>query len=287
MTNTGKKIMLSENFSLEELTHSSIAVENAIDNTPGPEERHALKGLVTHLLEPLRLQYGGPIAILSGYRNKEVNRLAGGVVVSQHRKGEAADCYISEGPGYLLNLLIKSGLVFDQAILYKNKRFLHLSYKSSGTNRMQIILFLCVVCLFSGCRTRMEYTEASQDTYSDRMEWNGGDSLIQRDYSGRIDTFSWELERVAYLPPDSSGVQFIESITVAKAYKMSSNVDSSLLIAGNREEFRQESSRTLSVDATGQVASSSNYHLWLCCLVVTFLLVVRMVRKYPLSRNST
>ena len=287
MTNTEKKNMLSENFSLEELIHSSIAVENAIDNIPSPEERRSLKGLATHLLEPLRQQYGGPIMILSGYRNKEVNRLAGGVAVSQHRKGEAADCYIPEGPGYLLNIIMKAGLIFDQAILYKKKRFLHLSYRTSGPNRMQIILLLCVVCLFSGCRTRMKYAEVSQHTYSGRIEWSGRDSLIKKDYLGRLDTFSLELERVAYLPPDSSGVQYIESVTVAKAHQRSSYTDSSLMIAGGREEFRQESNGALSVQTSGEAASSSNRILWLCCLSAAFLLVVWMARKHPLSRNST
>lgn len=140
MTNTNHKTPLSEHFTLEEFTYSRIAVENALDNTPSAGAKDALQHLVTCLLEPLRILCKAPVAILSGYRSEAVNRLAGGVPMSQHRKGEAADCYIAEGPEKLLSVLKSSGLVFDQAILYKRRRFLHLSLKTSGKNRMQILL---------------------------------------------------------------------------------------------------------------------------------------------------
>ena len=137
---------------LEEFTYSCIAVENALDNTPPAAAKTALNHLVTYLLEPLRKFYKSPVAILSGYRSDAVNRLAGGVVASQHRKGEAADCYVAEGPEQLLAALQNSGLPFDQAILYKRRRFLHLSLKQFGRNRMQVLVYMiCVICLFH-CR---------------------------------------------------------------------------------------------------------------------------------------
>lgn len=148
------KTMLSGHFSLGEMSYSRIAVENGLDNEPPPVARKALGNLACRLLEPLRLLYNGPIAILSGYRSEAVNCLAGGVATSQHRKGEAADCYIPEGPGYLLSLLIKSGLVFDQAIVYRKRKFLHLSFKATGCNRMQVLLYLfCLVFLLPACRS--------------------------------------------------------------------------------------------------------------------------------------
>ena len=77
---------LTEHFCLDEFTYSGIAVDNAINNQPPPYACLALQNLAVGLLEPLRLLYGAPIAILSGYRNEKVNRLAGGVVTSQHLK---------------------------------------------------------------------------------------------------------------------------------------------------------------------------------------------------------
>ena len=131
-------IQLSKNFTLEEFTYSRIAIEQGLENIPNPQALLALKNLVTYLLQPLRNRYGGTIAITSGYRNEAVNLLAGGVRDSQHTKGEAADCYIAEGPEKLLQILLDSGLAFDQAIVYRRKKFLHLSYRE-GFNRRQVL----------------------------------------------------------------------------------------------------------------------------------------------------
>lgn len=131
-------IRLSENFTLEEFTYSRVAVANGLENVPNPAALNALKKLVTYLLQPLRCRYGNTIAITSGYRNEAVNLLVGGVKNSQHTLGEAADCYIAEGPEKLLEVLKESGLAFDQAILYRKKKFLHLSYRE-GYNRRQIL----------------------------------------------------------------------------------------------------------------------------------------------------
>lgn len=142
MNNTTRKTMLSEHFSKEELTYSRIAVENGLNNEPSLAACRALAYLATHLLEPLRQLNKGPIVVLSGYRNDAVNRLAGGVATSQHRNGEAADCYIPEGPGQLLKILETSGLIFDQAILYRKRKFLHISLKERGPNRKQVLFYM-------------------------------------------------------------------------------------------------------------------------------------------------
>lgn len=129
---------LTKNFTLEELTYSRIAVENGWDNTPPAAIAAALGQLAVHLLQPLRDRLGQPIAITSGYRSPRVNRAAGGVLRSAHLQGEAADCFCAAGPEHLLALLLASGLPFDQAIVYKRKRFLHLSYRE-GKNRHEVI----------------------------------------------------------------------------------------------------------------------------------------------------
>lgn len=129
---------VSRNFTWKEMTYSRIAVENGLSNEPSKQARYALQELVRLLLQPLRDAYGGPIAILSGYRCQEVNLLAGGVSLSQHVKGEAADCYVPD-IYRLLDTLKKSGLPFDQVILYRRKLFLHVSLKANGVNRYQIL----------------------------------------------------------------------------------------------------------------------------------------------------
>lgn len=127
---------LSKNFTLDEFTHSQMAIEQGILNEPDAEQREAIGQLVDHLLQPLREKLGEAIAITSGFRNQEVNRLVGGVPTSQHTKGEAADCYCASGPEQLLQVLLESGLPFDQAIVYRRKRFLHLSYRKDRCRKM-------------------------------------------------------------------------------------------------------------------------------------------------------
>ncbi len=201
MESKSKKIWLSEHFTLEELTYSRTAVEHAIDNTPSPEAKVSLQHLTGCLLEPLRQLYKKPIAVLSGYRNKEVNRLVGGVSTSQHLKGEAADCYTPEGPAKLLELLLQSGLPFDQAILYKRRKFLHLSLKTSGKNRMQVILcMLCVIFLLAGCGARRTVAGTCLEERRDSVHVSLRDSLIRVANLEITDSLSWELEQVVYLP---------------------------------------------------------------------------------------
>lgn len=129
---------LTKNFTLEELTYSRVAIENGWDNTPPAAALHALYRLAHCLLQPLRDRLGAAIAITSGYRSEEVNRAAGGVARSAHRTGEAADCFCAAGPEKLLDILLASGLPFDQAILYKRRRFLHLAYRE-GNNRKEVL----------------------------------------------------------------------------------------------------------------------------------------------------
>ena len=133
------KERISRNFTWEEMTYSRVAVENGLLNEPPFEVKQAMMELVKRLLQPLRVAYGKPIAITSGYRSPEVNRLVGGVPSSQHVKGEAADCYVPD-PKELLDVLLYCKLPFDQAILYKRKKFLHLSFRVNGENRYQVII---------------------------------------------------------------------------------------------------------------------------------------------------
>ena len=129
---------MTKNFKLEEFTYSRIAVENGLENIPGIQATKAIKSLAINLLQPLRDKLDEPIAITSGYRNSTVNVLVGGVHNSQHIKGEAADCYCAGGAKKMLEVLLQSGLQFDQAILYRKRLFLHLSYRE-GFNRKEVL----------------------------------------------------------------------------------------------------------------------------------------------------
>lgn len=130
---------LTKNFTLEELTHSDTAAAKGIANEPDLEQTDNLLRLCKHLLQPLRDIYGEPFIINSGFRNIKVNQAVGGASTSQHMEGKAADISVKE-PRKLLTTLLKSGLQFDQAILYDDGRnnFLHLSYNREK-NRKQVL----------------------------------------------------------------------------------------------------------------------------------------------------
>lgn len=129
---------ITPNFTWEEMLYSATARANGIDNRPGTSEMVAIERLVKELLQPLRELYGRPIRITSGYRCAALNRLVGGVPASQHLKGEAADCVASNATR-LVDILMQSGLVFDQAIWYKKRNFIHLSLRSQNNRRKLII----------------------------------------------------------------------------------------------------------------------------------------------------
>lgn len=241
MESRNKKTRLSEHFTLEELTYSRTAVENGIANDPSPQENASLHYLADNLLEPLRQFYKKPIAILSGFRNKEVNRLVGGVATSQHVKGEAADCYTPEGPAKLLELLQQSGLEFDQAILYRRRRFLHLSLKQSGKNRMQVIVYmLCVICMFFGCGTRRDMRRQENGFRADSVRFDLSDSLLLQSRSSLNDSLSWELKQIVFLPPDSSGKQPLQSFTIARLQRVSQSLDSLISTSITQQSYTDQ-----------------------------------------------
>ncbi len=130
---------ISSDFTWPELLQSKTAPELNFKKALRPIVRAAIIALVKKLLQPLRNRYGKPIRVTSGYRCPELNKLVGGSPNSQHMRGEAADCVV-EDPEELLSMLIRDGIPFDQAIWYRKKNFVHLSYVEDRPNRHQIVI---------------------------------------------------------------------------------------------------------------------------------------------------
>ena len=86
-------MQLSEHFTLEELTRSDRAVLAKIDNSAAPGIIENLRK-VAEVLERIRLVFGGPVVVSSGYRCPELNALVGGSKTSAHMRGLAADISI-------------------------------------------------------------------------------------------------------------------------------------------------------------------------------------------------
>ena len=106
-----------------------------------PAVRENIEALVTEVLDPARQRYGGPVLVNSGYRCARHNTAVGGVVNSQHMRGEAAD--ICCGDNERRARIIKENGRYDQLIRYMGPggkiRFIHVSRKSNGQNRKQVL----------------------------------------------------------------------------------------------------------------------------------------------------
>lgn len=126
---------LSENFTLEELTASEVALRKGIDNTPDAEIIAHLTELATGLEEVRRL-LGVPMHINSGYRSPKVNIAVGGSATSAHCDGYAADFVAPQfgTPVEVCRAIRDSGIKFDQIIF--EGTWTHLSFDPKMRQRV-------------------------------------------------------------------------------------------------------------------------------------------------------
>lgn len=111
-------IELSPHFTLEELTHSDVAVRKGLDNTPPPPIVARLINTAQRM-EGVRVALRGlAIKVLSGYRSPAVNKAVGGSAVSAHCDGDAVDfiCPSFGDPKACALALIAAGIEYDQLI---------------------------------------------------------------------------------------------------------------------------------------------------------------------------
>lgn len=132
-------------FSLKELCSSDEAAKRKIDNFPSFAVVEHLSELTEKILEPLRIAWGSPIKVTSGYRCDALNRAVGGVSTSAHRLGYAADLQptngkIDEFGRFVKDWLLNNNVKFDQ-LLFETKgktKWVHVGIRStSGTQRCE------------------------------------------------------------------------------------------------------------------------------------------------------
>jgi len=132
-------MMLSDHFSLAEMTKSQTAERRNLPNNPDKDAIDAMKLLCINILEPVRNHFGKPFTPSSGFRSAELCVAIGSSVSSQHTKGEAADFEVPGVSNLDLATWIVGNLDFDQLILefYKggNTGWVHCSFKQEGNRR--------------------------------------------------------------------------------------------------------------------------------------------------------
>lgn len=127
-------------FTIAELCQSNTADRLGIKNQCKQEHVASLTALVDNVLDPLRVHYGKPLAISSGYRCPELNKAVKGSATSQHMSGQAAD--IDTGDRQQNKLLfeyIRKNLPFDQLIDESNFAWVHVSFRVDGKKRNQVL----------------------------------------------------------------------------------------------------------------------------------------------------
>lgn len=138
-------MQISEHLSLAELIRSESAKRNGISNMPSAEHIINLRLLAEKIFEPIRLHFGKPILISSGYRSIDLNNIIKGSKSSQHSTGEAIDIDMdgTEITNKQIFDYIKANLKFDQLIWEfgtdKNPDWVHVSYESTGKQRKEVL----------------------------------------------------------------------------------------------------------------------------------------------------
>ena len=145
-------MLISTNFTLQELIKSNTALRLNMDNTPTKEGIIKLRLLAANLLQPIRNELGS-IRITSGYRSPALSQAIGSSANSQHCRYEAVDCQFVKR-GKMDNLRIYQTIVdldldFDQAILEfgdsteyndpMHPAWVHLSWKVID-NRKEVLI---------------------------------------------------------------------------------------------------------------------------------------------------
>lgn len=125
-------MMLSQNFSLQEMVKSQTAERKGIDNVPNDQQVEELVKVCVNILQPVRDHYGIPFTVSSGFRSPELCIAVGSNMKSQHAKGQAADFEVPTVSNMELAEFIRDNLQFDQLILecYQggNTGWVHCSY---------------------------------------------------------------------------------------------------------------------------------------------------------------
>lgn len=120
-------------FNRNEAVGSATATQKGIANTPNRVQEDNIIYAASRM-DLARELIGLPCTVNSWFRNTELNRAVGGVATSDHLSGLAIDFYTKGNNEEVYKNLIEDckqkKLSYDQLIWYKNRNFIHISFKN-------------------------------------------------------------------------------------------------------------------------------------------------------------
>ena len=139
-------VKLSEHFSLEEMTKTSVKGVKNIPNAAQTNNLKRLCGWLERLRDEWNLRYGDgddPIFINSAFRSESVNKAVGGAKNSNHLSGCAADIRVLgmeqmlRYATILLDISDKTNEDFDELLMERkgNSLWLHFAVRPDGNRR--------------------------------------------------------------------------------------------------------------------------------------------------------
>jgi zinc D-Ala-D-Ala carboxypeptidase len=148
---------LSENFTLEEATHSDTAIRMGINNQPSESQLVNMKKAAEGM-QQIRAVLGKPISVNSWLRLPEVNVAVGGSKVSSHMDGWAIDFTSPYGnPLAVCKAIEAAGIKFDQMI-HEYGRWTHISFAPEMRGQ-KLTIFRPANKYKSGLLTEEEYNK--------------------------------------------------------------------------------------------------------------------------------
>jgi uncharacterized protein YcbK (DUF882 family) len=145
MENPNMATMLTDHFTIEEMTDSQTAARKGLNNVPPPSstEMKNLYHLANVMEEVRNILNSKPILISSGYRSPPVNKAVGGSASSAHMHGLACD-FSCPGFGSPLEICRKlephmETLGIDQ-LIHEFNQWVHLGLRSTPPRHMALTI---------------------------------------------------------------------------------------------------------------------------------------------------
>jgi len=134
-------MQLSDNFSLEEATHSQTASRLGIINHPAPAVLENMKEAARRLEQVRTMLDNQPILISSWFRSPDLNEAVRGSKTSAHMFGWAIDFTAPKfgSVNQIIDRVRASGLMYDQIINEFNGSWCHISFEPRGRKQALII----------------------------------------------------------------------------------------------------------------------------------------------------